>query len=123
MSGLEEDGGDSSASLMTFFIIMSSSLSDFTPFFRAICRSPGTNSHADDDSASPSVAEVNSRRSSSASGGEASAALPVCSALGGDAPSASGFSGSLEVTCKVASFSCGFFCGEEASAFSLELSS
>ena len=56
-----------SASLMTFLTRESISESDLTPFFRAILRSCGTSSHADDEaSPSPSVAEVNSSRSSSA---------------------------------------------------------
>ena len=54
----------SASSLTAFFTMWSSSESELTPFLRAIFFS-GTSSHAEDE-ASPSVAEVNSRRSSSA---------------------------------------------------------
>ena len=57
----------SASSLTAFLTMWSSSESELTPFLRASLLVSGTSSHAEDDaSPSPSVAEVNSRMSSSA---------------------------------------------------------
>ena len=73
----------SASSWTTFFTRWSNSESLFTPFLRAIAFS-GTSSQAEEE-ASPSVAEVNSRRSSSSespffscSGGEVKADSSAC---------------------------------------------